>query len=255
MIHQVTNSRTVYLYNAYIYEDTVFQAHFHKGFELIYAISGKHTVFLQQEKYEIEAGELILIPPNIPHSLNISQNAKVWIGVFSADYISLFAKHHSHVLYSKFKCCDYIEEYLKKILFFQGTPEKHIAKSALYAVCSECLRNAVVLNQINDADKIYIILDYISANFDKPMTMKTMAVALGYEYHYFSKIFHACLSCNFSEFLNLYRCEKATDLLIHSEESMAQIAMKSGFQSIRSFNHIFKALNGVSPTEYRKSAK
>ncbi len=253
MIHQVANSRTKYNYNAFVYEDIEWKTHFHKNFELIYSIKGRHTVYIDGKKHEIEEGELILIPPNMLHSLLISKHAKAWVGVFSADYVALFAKTDSDKQYSKFKCEAYIEEYLKKALFFEGTPERYIIKSALYAVCSQCLQNAQVVNKMENKDDFNSILNYIAKNYDKPMSMKTIAKALGYEYHYFSSLFHKCFSMNFKEFLNLHRFEKACELMEHSEYGITEIAMASGFQSIRSFNNIFKALSGLTPSEYRRS--
>ncbi len=252
MIHQVTNSRTNYNYNAYIYDDISWKSHFHTNFELIYCIEGEFSVCAEKEKYEISQGEMVLIPPNTIHSFNIEKNNRAWVGVFSSDYIALFAKQNANKLFSKFKCDDYVEEYLKKVLFYQGVPKRYILKSALYAVCNECLKNSTLLSEKKNADVMNKILDYISKNFDSYMTMKKMAEDLGYEYHYFSNIFHTCFDMNFREFINLYRYEKACELMEHEDYSISEVAMLSGFQSIRSFNDVFKALSGGTPTEYRK---
>ncbi len=253
MIHQVSNSRTKFNYNAFIYEDIEWKTHFHKNFELVYSIEGEHTVYIDRRAYTIEAGELILIPPNMLHSLVISKNARAWVGVFSADYVALFAKTESDKQYSKFRCSETVESYLKQVLFYQGTPERYMIKSALYAVMCECLKNAHVVDRIANMDDFNEILDYIAKNYDKPMTMSSVAKELGYEYHYFSSVFHKCFSMNFKEYLNLHRFERACELMAHSECSLTEIAMASGFQSIRSFNYAFKSISGMTPTEYRRS--
>ncbi len=255
MIHQVTNSRANFNYNAFIYENITWETHFHKNFELIYSIEGTHTIYIEQKKHTLNKGELLLIPPNTIHSFTIEKNKKAWVGVFSSDYIAHFAMYNSNKLFSKFKCRDFVDEYLQKTLFFQGTPKRYVLKSALYAVCNECLENASVVSEKKHMDVLNAILDYISENFNTPITMKTMAESLGYEYHYFSTIFHKCFEMNFKIFLNLYRYEKACELLEHEENSITQIALASGFQSIRSFNDAFKFFGGVTPTEYRKQLK
>ncbi len=252
MIHQVVNSKGNYNYNAYIYEDIEWTAHFHRNFELLYCIKGTHTINIGGSEYELLSGELILIPPNTLHAFKVNPGNLVWVAVFSADYIAAFAKINSYTMYSKFRCDEHIEEYLKKVLFFEGIPEKYILKSALYAVCSQCLEKGIPISQKGDADIRKKILDYIYENFDRGITMKTMADSMGYEYHYFSEIFHKCFSMNFSRLLNYYKYEKACELLEKSRFDLSTIAMESGFQSIRTFNSVFKALGGITPGEYRK---
>ncbi len=254
MIHQVTNSKANYNYNAYIYEDTEFKLHFHKNFELIYSVDGSHVIQIQHKKYVIDEGELLLIPPNTIHSFKVSKIGKIYVGVFSYEYVASFAKTNSNKLYSKFKCTDYIEAYLKKVLFHQAIPERYILKSALYAVCSECRNNATVISEKSGADIniINTILDYISENYTTNITMRALATDLGYEYHYFSNLFHKYFLINFKEFINLYRYEKACELIEQNECDIAKIAMESGFQSIRNFNKVFGELSGTTPTKYIK---
>ncbi len=252
MVHQVTNSRANFNYNAFIYKDIEWTAHFHENFELIYCMEGTQTVHIDQEEYELMPGEMILIPPNRVHFFKTDSISRVWVGVFSADHIALFAKQYSSRSFSSFRCDEHIERYLKEVLFFEGTPERYILKSALYAVCSECKKKAAILDEKVSADVYNKILDYISKNYNTSITLKTMAKDLGYEYHYFSSVFHNCFSMNFKEFINIYRYQKACDLIVHDKYSITEIAMKSGFQSIRSFNDVFKALSGVTPSEYRK---
>lgn len=59
---------------------------------------------------------------------------------------------------------------------------------------------------------------------------------------------------NFREFLNSYRLEQVQSALsdpVFDSETITTIAFDSGFNSIPSFNRVFKAQFGVAPTEYR----
>ncbi len=255
MIHQIANSGGNYSYNACIYEDVDCPSHFHNNFELIYGITGSPHIYLDQQEYTLQAGELLLIPPNTVHAFRIGKQEAAWVGVFSADHIALFAKHHANKQFSPFRCGDSVHEYLKAVFFYRGTPERYLLKSALYAVCSECVKNATVLLEKERTDILNAILDHIAQKYHMPITMRTMAEELGYEYHYFSCVFHKCIAANFKAFLNMYRYEKACELLAHTDGSITEIAMRSGFQSLRSFNEVFKALSGMTPTEYRQSLR
>ena len=79
-----------------------------------------------------------------------------------------------------------------------------------------------------------------------------MAQELGYEMHYLSRVFSANVKINLRRYINLYRVDAAKERLINSENGIAQIALESGFQSIRNFNRVFSASTGMTPVEYRK---
>ena len=53
---------------------------------------------------------------------------------------------------------------------------------------------------------------------------------------------------HFSRYVNLYRVERATNLLMNTDMSITEIALSSGFQSIRSFNRVYLELTGLSPS-------
>ena len=82
-----------------------------------------------------------------------------------------------------------------------------------------------------------------------------IAEKLGYNYHYLSKKFNKTFSMSFTEYLNSYRLEQALTLLTETDFNITEIAIESGFQSIRSFNEIFKQHTGTTPAKYRSELK
>jgi xylan 1,4-beta-xylosidase len=56
---------------------------------------------------------------------------------------------------------------------------------------------------------------------------------------------------SFTEFLNSYRLDAALALLTETDKDITEIALESGFQSIRSFNEYFKSRIGTTPVKYR----
>jgi AraC-like DNA-binding protein len=57
---------------------------------------------------------------------------------------------------------------------------------------------------------------------------------------------------NLKTLINTYRCEYAENLIESTNLPLSVIAMDSGFQSIRSFNRIFKDTIGKTPSSIRK---
>lgn len=58
---------------------------------------------------------------------------------------------------------------------------------------------------------------------------------------------------SFTNFLNIYRLETAIRLLEETDKKITDIALESGFQSVRSFNNSFNLKFGISPREYKRN--
>ena len=52
-----------------------------------------------------------------------------------------------------------------------------------------------------------------------------------------------------NEHINTLRVRHANNLLLQ-DRSITEVAMESGFKSIRTFNHVYKKHTGMTPTEY-----
>ena len=184
----------------------------------------------------------------------MGRSGKFWIGVFSEDFIHEFKKQRvgkvgSHFV---FRCSEDIMRYLSENLIKDKLPDVFMIKSCLYALCSEYLRQ-ISLEKSDDKHSALMgrMVEYVEQNYKKNISLSDMAQALGYEYFYFSKIFHRIFSMSFNDYMNIYRFNEACAMLIESEMPITRISSESGFKSIRSFNHVFKRLSGVSPREYR----
>ncbi|MBQ9805238.1 MAG: helix-turn-helix transcriptional regulator [Clostridia bacterium] len=253
--HQPDNSRKNYHYNAYIYTGVTWHSHFHGNYELIYVMEGNISVTLNGESFGMEAGELLLISPYVVHGFVISAGSRAWVGVFSDEYVSAFAAAHAQTQFSHFRCDEKLITQLRNQLFFEGQPDQFLCMALLYSVCDACLKNASPLQIRSDATLIRRIIDYISENLDNDITLDDLAKHLGYEYHYFSAVFHQCFGIHFKKFLNIFRVEKAYSLLLKDGRDITEIYRACGFSGLRNFNRVFKAVSGFTPTEYRRSRR
>lgn len=250
IIHQKHNSTGNFSYNAFVYNNTHWPLHFHNNFELVYAYKNSTKLSVGNNDIQLDEGELILIPPNIIHSI-IPNNSTNWIAVFSEDFIHYFAKTNKNIAFSPFRCSDDIEAFLKKNLFYEGQPDLYMMKACLYLICGELTKNSVQGNYDLDFNFISQVTNYISENFLHNITMKETSIALGYEYHYFSALFHKNFAINFRQFLNLYKYKLSCEMLLEND-NIYIVSDKCGFSNTRNFNRVFKNLSGKTPMEYKK---
>lgn len=244
--HQVGNSQGNYTYDARFYKETNYRPHFHKNYELLYAVAGSCQAEVASRRLTVEQGHFLLIPPYAIHSFTMDSSCKLWVCVFSADHVG---GQNSSTMYAPFVCREDIQKFLENNLIFTGTPDRLLLQACLHLVLHQCSA-APVLGTL-DFDRILRITQVVSDNLDKNITMAQAADLLGFEYHYFSRLFHSLFSMNFRQFVNLYRIEKACQLLRSAPSDIATIALECGFQTLRSFNRSFRELTGQTPSQYR----
>lgn len=244
--HQVGNSQGNYTYDARFYKETNYRPHFHKNYELLYAVAGSCQATVATRQLTIDQGHFLLIPPYAIHSFTMDSSCKLWVSVFSADFVG---GQNSSTIYAPFICREDIHRFLENNLIFTGTPDRLLLQACLHLVLHQC-STAPVLGTL-DFDRIVQITQVVSDNLDKNITMTQAADLLGFEYHYFSRLFHSLFSMNFRQFVNLYRIEKACHILRASQADIGSIALECGFQTLRSFNRSFRELTGQTPSQYR----
>jgi AraC-like DNA-binding protein len=126
-------------------------------------------------------------------------------------------------------------------------------KACLYAICDEYLKTVkLVPGDGNGENLMRSISDYIVEHYKEKISLSDVALRLGYNYHYLSKRFNKIFHVSFTEFLNSYRLDAALELLVETELDITEVALSSGFQSVRSFNDFFKMKMGATPSEYRE---
>lgn len=87
------------------------------------------------------------------------------------------------------------------------------------------------------------------------ITRDTVASRLKISEQLLSRVINQRFQKNFNEFLNYYRVEEAKQKLTFEKDlPITNIAFDVGFNSIASFNRVFKDMTGQSPTEYRETS-
>lgn len=232
--------------------------HFHKNLEVIYVIEGSVECTINNKTEIIYAGEFSMCLSNEIHSGHAIGNSVFWTCIFSEDYVGSFAKITKGKEGNTFKfiCRDSVKKYLEKIFINTEEHDFLTQKSCLYALCGEYLRCVELVEKTKTSSEVMTeIVDFISQNYMNNIRLADVAKMLNYDYNYVSRLFHQLFNMSFNNFVNIYKLEKAVDLMEKSEKKLLDIAYESGFQSIRTFNNCFKSYYGINPTEYRKTER
>lgn len=94
---------------------------------------------------------------------------------------------------------------------------------------------------------------YIARNYREPLTSQTIAEANGLSPNYAMNLFRQAFGTTMTTFITGHRISHAQRLLATTDDTILELALDAGFQSLSRFNEAFKAACGCSPREYRKA--
>lgn len=97
------------------------------------------------------------------------------------------------------------------------------------------------------------IRNYVVAYYDKEIRLSDLAKLHCINYEYLCRLFKKEMGIGFTKYIHEIRIKEAKKLLVASEDTILNISLEVGFQSISYFNRLFKKYEGVTPTEYRKN--
>lgn len=122
---------------------------------------------------------------------------------------------------------------------------------SFYDRLCDFVNNAKHLKNEDLSNKIH---EYVQSNYhNSSLSVELVADAFAISPSYLSRLFKEQSGGNFIDYVHYIRLEKAKELLSSSEETIACIAGKTGYNSIYNFTRVFKRYEGVTPTEYRSS--
>gem|GEM_PF-400901 len=94
-------------------------------------------------------------------------------------------------------------------------------------------------------------LIFIQTHFHQQITLDEIAESARLSKYYFIKKFKHCLDETPQTYLVKFRIRTAQDLLLSTSKTVKDIAFDVGFSDISYFRKVFRAITGVSPTEFR----
>ncbi|NUU61037.1 AraC family transcriptional regulator [Paenibacillus sp. JW14] len=108
----------------------------------------------------------------------------------------------------------------------------------------------------NEQDRMDHVVQYIKENSHKKLNLELLAGVSHLSKYHFSRIFTAKIGMTPVAFVNRERLHKATQLLAEgSHKTILEISIQCGFESVSTFNALFKRHYGQTPSEVRSRAR
>ncbi len=95
-------------------------------------------------------------------------------------------------------------------------------------------------------------IDYINNNLKNELSQKEVADHVHLNPSYLSVLFKEHVKLTFSEYVTRRRIQRAKELLVSTSLPINDIAEESGYKTAKYFIKIFRELEGMTPSAYRK---
>lgn len=255
-------------------EDMGFPLHWHYAIEITIALQDNYNVKTQTNEYLLEPGDIIIIPAGELHEIDAPKSGNRLIFLFDFQTISqlngfaALMPFLSQTIYLKKNETSSV--YNRIISLLKQIAREYADQNPFFEliIYARLLSLLVTLGRqrtigFRDEDNLFdpkqnelskklsIAFEYIDSHYMEDVTLEKVASISGFSKFHFSRLFKQCSGQNFHEYLCYKRVQASEVLLLKPELSITEIAFRSGFSSLSTFNRAFKTINQCSPTEYR----
>ncbi len=119
-----------------------------------------------------------------------------------------------------------------------------LAQFFIQLECSEKQTAAVVV--------VNRTTEYIHRHFAEPLSQEVIAAAVRFHKTYINRCMQEELGTTMHQYLMRYRLERAMQMLLYTHDSIAEIAVQTGFISSKNFATAFRKHYGLPPSAMRK---
>ena len=248
--------------------------HFHTFYELCIPLCPQATHFLQGKPYELQAFDILGIPPNILHQtrypagnpcrrLIIQLSLPKQVPGLSNEYEVLLNMFHQEVPIFRFSRDVQKKLFQKLNEIYLLSPKKDPMRNLI--IHQKFIEFMTLLylnreqNQYANEDaksdmerKIYTITNYIHTHFPEDISLESLAQRFCISSCYLSHQFKDTTGFTLTDYIQMTRVRNVQSLLINTDIPITDAALTCGFTSFSQFNRVFRKHIGMAPSQFRK---
>lgn len=259
------------------YEVAEFDApwHYHPEYELTVILKSEGIRYVGNSMESFEAGDLVLLGPNLPHcwkntpdSAGTASSIVVqWPGDFMGNgwldveefksVKRLLQMAGQGIRFDqgvtarvKPMLAEMLEmQPFSRLMKFLEVLELLAAVKNIHLLCEQGF--AYPLNY-EDNQRINTVYNYIREHYSERITLATLSGLVYMSEESFSRFFSRTMQKPLFTFLNEYRINMASKMLIETDMQVAEISFACGYESPPFFFRQFRKFGGMTPAAYRK---
>ncbi len=252
--------------------------HSQKSWELDYILTGRGVRTLGDSREPFREGEIILVPPGMPHQWRFDPehtDAGGKISNISLSFDDLLLDSILRVFPDMQEVVNRLQGRKDAAVSYSGDTRRRLAvllsdmryesaaeRPASFLRILQMLGDVAGAKQMGAYLKVSLeeqrkmqIRTFIASNLSRPVSLKEIASHVGMNEAAFCVFFKKHYGRTFIEYLNARRLEYARNLLEKGELTVAEVCYACGFSSPPYFSRLFRKSVGMSPQQFARSAR
>lgn len=251
-----------------IFNRSNYPFHWHDKYELFQVLNNPCHFLVNGQLIHAQPGDLIAIDGQTVHRLMVdSDNTQVRIIQFPVHILlnssAPIRPLKPHITRQEIAALPQLEQTLAQLFpimdqephvpISQSNPYLQSLFAALYFLLMRYFATEEPSTAASDERQVfYKVVEWINQYYTQAINIQTAAARLYIPRGRLAKLFRKYSGMDMNEYINSQRITLANELLLRGSR-IAEAAADSGFQSIRTFNKIYKEHMGVTPSEYLHS--
>ena len=243
-----------------------FPMHIHRSYEIIVSLDKSLYVTVNSKEYELKKNDALIVFPYQRHSYRHTDEHKTLVFIFSPGCVPYFHRMTENK-YPSGQTFSIENSSVARMLGginrenfkeFQSEFEDRFAiRGILYTLLSHFMKQNELVQGGAQIEGMLIerMLSLVDSLDICEVSLNKISEKLGYDYYYLSKYFKKILGVSFTSYVNQYRVHKACQILQSEKCKMIDVAMRVGYNNLRSFNSNFKKVTGITPLQYVSGKK
>ena len=250
----------------------IMRAHWHREFEIIRILEGVLTVYLNNVKYTLRKGDILLIQGGCLHRADPNDCIYECV-VFDPVMLKrqkndVTEKYISPIVTSQIRINNLavqnepeLQETVNTLFTVLGM-QPEFYELEVYGLLFRLFCSLYVKKQIVSAKKsmpnhqiqtVLRLLEWIERNIAEPISLDKLSELFGLNKKYLCRIFKAYTSKTVIEYVNELRIENACYELSVRGKNITEASYDSGFNDLSYFCKVFKQYKGMTPREFKKT--
>jgi AraC-like DNA-binding protein len=231
------------------------------SYELIFVRQGRLGMFEGRRRFELGAGQTLLLWPGWKHGGTIPYPQDLsfyWIhftlnpGAMKYRPVILLSVRQTAILRQPDRLVELFRRFLDDQESGRLTPVN--GACLIIQMLTEVSRG--FKNTMHENSSSIVLAsraeDYIRTHFNKSISARDIARTLRCNPDYLGRIFHLAFDCTLTERLHQRRIQKAKSLLLDGKLNINEIASDCGFNDAVFFRRIFERKCDMTPLAFRK---
>lgn len=238
--------------------------HWHRSVEIFLVLEGQMEFFINNTRLPLKAADFVVVNSNEIHSIEVPEpNTTIVVqipvtcfkGYLGEDDYAVFTKQSEEENLKLVQLIVRIYKTYEQKEFAYELKVRSLFLELLYLLVTSFMRTEQDQGNIRHKrhlDKLSSITAYIRENYDRDITLESVAATFGFSPTYLSRMFKRYASVSYKTYVLDLRTQYGLREMMNTPHSLSEVALNNGFPNGRAFSKAFGKRYGCLPSEYRR---